>query len=520
MKKIQLQFGFILFLTGFALALSGVDPVWSYQLTDQQLKVTVSIPENVYFYGKETFPTLKSDGKEIKPSVKPEMGVYDDPFSGKLPVMMGKKDFSWIFHPAGSWKFPLTLELVWQGCSKGSEEEPGTCFMPGKNSVILTGSKKMTESETLVFSKNNKDSDTFVPSDLLPDFEILRSGSGYIGAEEFVNFLQGNESKLFISFAGKSFFWILLLTFLGGIALNLTPCVLPMIPINLAIIGAGNGNSRWSCILKGLIYGSGIALAYGLVGAAAVLTGSSFGIIDSTWWFNALVAILFIVLGLSLFDLFLFDLSRFDTHSRSFSGARFAGVFLMGAVAALLAGACVAPVVVAALLQAGKMYNEGEKAGLFLPFILGLGMALPWPLAAGGFSVLPKPGVWMKYVKYIFGVIIIGMGIYYGFLSFQIALSSRNKTEAAVRDTQQLAEAIRQSSVTGKPVLIDFYADWCKNCKTMEMTTLKNPSVVTEMQKFIFIQFDATDISGRDVRKVLDRFGVTGLPAYLIIRGK
>ena len=126
----------------------------------------------------------------------------------------------------------------------------------------------------------------------------------------------------------------------------------------------------------------------------------------------------------------------------------------------------------------------------------------------------------MKYVKYIFGVIIIGMGIYYGFLSFQIALSSRNKTEAAVRDTQQLAEAIRQSSVTGKPVLIDFYADWCKNCKTMEMTTLKNPSVVTEMQKFIFIQFDATDISGRDVRKVLDRFGVTGLPAYLIIRGK
>ena len=298
-------------------------------------------------------------------------------------------------------------------------------------------------------------------------------------------------------------------------ALNLTPCVLPMIPINLAIIGARDG-SRGQCLLRGLTYGAGIALSYGILGIVVVLTGSSFGVIDSVWWFNALVALLFIGLGLSLFDVFLLDFSRFGSNLH-LSGTRYAGIFLMGAVAAVLAGACVAPVVVAALIQAGKMYNSGEPAGLFLPLVLGLGMAFPWPLLAGGFAAMPKPGSWMKYVKYAFGAAIIALGLYYGYLAFEVGTA---RADASEKSIASLRSALRQSALEKRPVLLDFRAEWCKNCKAMEQTTFKDPEVVSELKKFIFVKFDATDISDPEIAAVLKKFGVSGLPAYLIVEGR
>ena len=189
----------------------------------------------------------------------------------------------------------------------------------------------------------------------------------------------------------------------------------------------------------------------------------------------------------------------------------------MGVIAALLAGACVAPVVVAALLQAGKMYNSGESAGLFLPFVLGLGMALPWPVLAGGFAVMPKPGKWMQYVKYVFGVIIIGLGLYYGYLAYEIGSSKAGDPAKSIR---LLKEALTRSAREKKPILLDFRAEWCKNCKAMEQTTFKDPMVVDVLKNFIFVKFDATDISDPAISSVLKKFQVSGLPAYLIVQGK
>ena len=289
-----------------------------------------------------------------------------------------------------------------------------------------------------------------------------------------------------------------------------------MIPINLAIIGARDG-SRWSCMFRGLVYGAGIALAYGILGIAVVVTGSSFGVIDSAWWFNALVALLFIGLGLSMFDVFILDFSRFSSSLPGISGARYAGIFLMGVVAALLAGACVAPVVVAALLQSGRMYNSGETAGLFLPLVLGLGMALPWPVLAGGFAVIPRPGNWMKWVKYLFGVIIICLGLYYAFLSYEIVTSKSGNPGKSI---DLLKESLRRSAREKKPVLLDFRAEWCKNCKAMEQSTFKDPAVIDELKNFIFVKFDATDISNPEISVILKKFDVSGLPAYLIIQGR
>ena len=510
MKKITL-----LILFCCAAVLSASEPVWKYTLGEKEITVTASIPANEYLYWKETAVELTAGEIVFKPVTFPSTVTHEDEFSGKTEIYPGGKLLTWIFR-SEKWNFPLKFNVKWQGCSKGTPDKPGACFVPGSGEMTIRNFQAVSNPKVMTFEPTEEQLSSPAPNTDFPKFEIIRAESGFIGAPQFVQFLKGEKRELFLSFAGKSFWLILLLTFLGGIALNLTPCVLPMIPINLAIIGARDG-SRWSCMFRGLVYGAGIALAYGILGIAVVVTGSSFGVIDSAWWFNALVALLFIGLGLSMFDVFILDFSRFSSSLPGISGARYAGIFLMGVVAALLAGACVAPVVVAALLQSGRMYNSGETAGLFLPLVLGLGMALPWPVLAGGFAVIPRPGNWMKWVKYLFGVIIICLGLYYAFLSYEIVTSKSGNPGKSI---DLLKESLRRSAREKKPVLLDFRAEWCKNCKAMEQSTFKDPAVIDELKNFIFVKFDATDISNPEISVILKKFDVSGLPAYLIIQGR
>ena len=92
----------------------------------------------------------------------------------------------------------------------------------------------------------------------------------------------------------------------------------------------------------------------------------------------------------------------------------------MGAVAALLAGACVAPVVIQVVLFSSDLYATGTRVALALPFVLGLGMAIPWPFAGAGMAALPKPGAWMVRVKQAFGVVILATAAYYGHLAYTL----------------------------------------------------------------------------------------------------
>src|SRR5262249_52060189 len=190
---------------------------------------------------------------------------------------------------------------------------------------------------------------------------------------------------------------------------NLTPCVLPMIPINLAIIGAGaQASSRGRGFLLGSAYGIAMAVVYGLLGLVVILTAGTFGTINSSPWFNLGITILFVVLGLAMFDVLLIDFSKYSSNFGT--GASRGSVvlaFSMGAVAALLAGACVAPVVIQVVLFSSNLYSTGTKIALALPFCLGLGMAIPWPIAGAGLASLPKPGMWMVRVNQAFGVFIL-----------------------------------------------------------------------------------------------------------------
>lgn len=366
----------------------------------------------------------------------------------------------------------------------------------------------------------------------LDRFELLGTTGGYQGADDFLEFIRAAESGEGQQgwFEGRGPLAIVVLILLGGLALNLTPCVLPMIPINLAIIGAGSqAGSRGRGFALGAMYGAAMAAVYGILGLVVVLTAGTFGTINASPWFNLGIALLFVVLGLAMFDVVTIDFSRLQSRLGPEGGGRgsFLVAFGMGAVAALLAGACVAPVVIQVVVFSSSLYARGVAVALALPFLLGLGMAIPWPLAGAGLSALPKPGPWMVYVKHAMGVFILATAVYYGWLAYGL-FAQRWVDPAAVAGSVEellaegwhatLGSGLEAAEAEGKPVLVDVWATWCKNCLTMDKTTLKDPAVEAALENYVKVKFQAEDLGASPAAEVLQRFEAVGLPAYAILR--
>jgi thiol:disulfide interchange protein len=369
---------------------------------------------------------------------------------------------------------------------------------------------------------------------LLDQFSIASSSGGYIATDDFLQFIRNAESGIKEPglFEGRGPLAILLLVLVGGLALNLTPCVLPMIPINLAIIGAGAGSgSRSRGFLLGGAYGAGMALVYGVLGVIVIMTAGTFGTINASPWFNVGIAVIFVALALAMFDVFQIDLSRFSGSLGNDPSKRGSVpvAFVMGAVAALLAGACVAPVVIQVVLFSSDLYARGTVAALALPFLLGIGMAIPWPLAGAGLTALPKPGAWMVRVKQAFGVLILATAAYYGYLAYglfadrwvdakQVAASVEEKLKAGWHAS--LAEGLAVAQREQKPVLVDMWATWCKNCLVMDETTLANASVKTALDGYVKVKLQAEQPDEEPARSILARFDAVGLPTYVILHPK
>ncbi|MDI6773950.1 MAG: cytochrome c biogenesis protein CcdA [Verrucomicrobiota bacterium] len=376
--------------------------------------------------------------------------------------------------------------------------------------------------------------------DSLKGFAITGRATGYLAPEEFLAFLDFVETgkglapdRLQDALKRKGPWITLFLILLGGLALNLTPCVLPMIPINVAIIGAGGqAGSRARSFAIGAAYGAGMAVVYGLLGLAVVVAGARFGALNSSPWFNLGIALVFTLLALATFGAFSIDFSRFQTRvgSGSAGGSRFAAAFVFGGIAALLAGACVAPILISVLLLSAGLYAQGKAAGLLLPFVLGVGMALPWPLAGAGLAFLPKPGRWMAWIKNGFGVIVLGFAGYYAWLGANLLIDRAASRHQAIAEAQaqsaeqggawltSLDHALELAAGRGQPVFVDCWASWCKSCLKMEQTTFRDPAVIRRLERYVKVKFRVEDMKAPDIKPVLDRLQARGLPTYVVLR--
>jgi thiol:disulfide interchange protein len=186
-----------------------------------------------------------------------------------------------------------------------------------------------------------------------------------------------------------------------------------------------------------------------------------------------------------------------------------------------LAGACVAPVVLAVLLLAGSLYAGGATGAQFLPFVLGLGMALPWPFAGAELSVLPAPGPWMVRVKQVFGLLLAVLAAYYLYLAgagFTSASQGAREGSVAAGDAAAWQEKVAQATREGKPIFVDFWAVWCKNCSAMERSTFADERVRSRLGRYVVVKVQAERPEQEPAKGMLEAFGVRGLPGFVVLK--
>src|SRR5262249_9032423 len=152
------------------------------------------------------------------------------------------------------------------------------------------------------------------------------------------------------------------------------------------------------------------------------------------------------------------------------------------------------------VLFSSNLYATGTRIALALPFFLGIGMAIPWPIVGAGIGALPRPGAWMVRVKQAFCVFILATAAYYGYESYELFASRWvNAADVSSSVEEKLKEGWHASLTDGlaaaerdrKPVLVDMWATWCKNCLTMDKTTLRDQAVTTALSNYVKIKFQA-----------------------------
>ncbi|MDD4954053.1 MAG: cytochrome c biogenesis protein CcdA [Candidatus Omnitrophica bacterium] len=201
--------------------------------------------------------------------------------------------------------------------------------------------------------------------------------------------------------------------FLGGVGLSLTPCVYPLIPVTAGYIGASSAGSRLKGLSLSLVYVTGIAITYSLLGLFASLTGTLFGRVSSHPLTYILVGVLIVLFGLSMGNLFNIHFPRI-IKPLEFKKISYFSVFVLGLSSGLVVAPCVTPVLGSILLHLAAKKDLLYGATLLLSFAYGMGLIL---ILVGTFSGLlanlPKSGKWMAYIQKIFSLLLLAAGAYF-----------------------------------------------------------------------------------------------------------
>ena len=366
---------------------------------------------------------------------------------------------------------------------------------------------------------------------------------------------------------GWALLWTLLGVFAGGMALNLTPCVYPIIPVTISYF-AGQSDRRQSRLFAhGACYVIGLAVTNSLLGVTAALTGGLMGAMLQNPVVLIAIAAVLVLFAASLFGFWEMRLPFAVTQIASRGYAGYFGSLFMGLTMGVVAAPCIGPFVLGLLTWVAGLGSAWMGFVVFFTLSLGLGLPLfVLALFSGQLQRLPRSGEWMLWVRKLMGWVLVGMAAYYlrallpkttySFLLASVALaaglhlgwiarvqtlSNRFKWIRAFAGTVGLVLAtlliggwvLRGPGVTwqsysddlietarrnGTPVIVDFYADWCTPCVELEQKTFHDSKIVSLARKdFIMVKVDLTRADNPLNEDLLKRYSVKGVPTVVFI---
>lgn len=226
------------------------------------------------------------------------------------------------------------------------------------------------------------------------------------------------ESGSFVSALAALFF-----AFLGGIVSSFTPCIYPMIPITIGLIGGTSERSVKDGWLLSTFYVLGMACVYTILGIAASLSGKIFGSMTNTMGWYLTLGVILSLSSLWMLEVFQFDpniwiskLSKTKVDHTHVQETSLLGAFTLGASSGFIAAPCTTPVLTTILAYIATQHSVGMGMMLMFMFALGLGTILVLiGTFAGAVKLMPKSGKWLSHVKTFSGLLILGMGQYYIF---------------------------------------------------------------------------------------------------------